>query len=624
MTYKNSQSCVINNGHFSEFFKIGRGCRQGDPMSPYLFILAIEPLAAALKLSRDCKGIKTGEQVTKIGQYADDTFLTLDGTEKSLRTALCIFDKFRYVSGLKMNPTKTQAVWLGTKAGSANMLCPDKHLNWVCRFTLLGIVFNTLELDNISEINMKLKLSTIQNVLTSYGKRNLTTIGKITVVKTLAMPKLIHIFSSLPIPPSKMLNELRRLFENFIWHGKTPKVNRDLLTQDIAEGGLKMPNIKVQIQSLKIAWIKRLINTTGDWQSLFNMEHANIPNNCIWELDKRSLSAYSKLICNPFWREVCRDWADCIDSLSDVSDILATPLWNSFFVTSYNLKMLKSTFIGHGCAYIKYLVGANRKLFTHQDFKEKFNINLNFLDYQNLIYSIPKPWRQEIRRMDDSVEATDNTCLSKLLQAFKPSNWAYGRLIKRLPYRDKYKGKWENIFETEITQGEWEEIHVRAHQCTIETKARMFQYKVIHRFIATNSYLKKVKIKDSDLCDHCGSAAEDILHLFWECDYAHTIWLQLKTWLLPVYDISELLTAKNVVFGVQTTSHTRLINHLFLITKWHMYSSKYQNCKPTFNTLYQTIKKQYTIEKSIISANDSIGIGLRRKWVPEVVALLDE
>ena len=49
IVYNNSQSSVINNGNYSEFFNLGRGCRQGDPWSPYLFILAIEPLAQAIK-----------------------------------------------------------------------------------------------------------------------------------------------------------------------------------------------------------------------------------------------------------------------------------------------------------------------------------------------------------------------------------------------------------------------------------------------------------------------------------------------------------------------------------------------------------------------------------------------
>ena len=55
----------------SEFFTIHRSCRQGDPLSLYLFILCIEPLAMAIKNNNIIKGITFGDIKLKIGQYAD-------------------------------------------------------------------------------------------------------------------------------------------------------------------------------------------------------------------------------------------------------------------------------------------------------------------------------------------------------------------------------------------------------------------------------------------------------------------------------------------------------------------------------------------------------------------------
>ena len=620
--YKDSKSCVINNGHFSEFFQLGRGCRQGDPLSPYLFILAIEPLSMKIKLTRDCKGIKFGENTIKIGQYADDTFLLLDGSEKSLRTAISIFDRFRYVSGLKINPTKTKVIWIGSKAGSEEVLCPDKHFMWDSVFTFLGIEFDVKDINNITELNMKSKITDIKRLLRSYGRRTLTTIGKITVVKTLAIPKLIHIFTSLPEPSPRILNELNILFRTFIWHGKTPKVNKHLIIQDFTNGGLKMVDIQAQIHALKISWIKRLLTTDGDWQELFKTEHSEFP---LWELDKRSLLTYSKSIHNQFWREVCRDWASLIDFPSTTSDFLATPIWNTFFITNCNLKKLKTSLIERGCIYIKHLVGENGRFLTRDEFNDKFNSNINFLNYQALILSIPRLWRQQIKRttIAELNLDPDNQYITKLLHTPQPSKWAYLTFIKRLPFRDKSKPKWENIFGQDFTEGEWADINICANQCTIETKARMFQYKIIHRFLATNSYLTKVKIKDSALCDHCGNSAETLVHLFWECEYAQRIWTELKEWLMPFVDISVFLNAKNVILGTTLATNHRLTNHLILIAKWHIYASKYMQCKPGFNILERLIKKQYKVEKSIITSNDTLGVGLHKKWTL-IMEVLDD
>ena len=86
--YKNLQSCVIVNGHLSEWFYLHRGCRQGDPLSPYLFILCAEILAVLIRNNKDIKGIKVIDTTFVISQYADDTTMILDGSKTSLETCI--------------------------------------------------------------------------------------------------------------------------------------------------------------------------------------------------------------------------------------------------------------------------------------------------------------------------------------------------------------------------------------------------------------------------------------------------------------------------------------------------------------------------------------------------------
>lgn len=50
--YTDFSSCIINDGFTSNFFNIGRGVRQGCPLSPYLFVLCVEILAIAIRQNK--------------------------------------------------------------------------------------------------------------------------------------------------------------------------------------------------------------------------------------------------------------------------------------------------------------------------------------------------------------------------------------------------------------------------------------------------------------------------------------------------------------------------------------------------------------------------------------------
>ena len=110
--YKNIQSCVINNGTASDYFTLKRGARQGDPLSPYLFVLAVETLAIAIRNNVQIKGIKIGNEVTKVLQFADDITAVLS----DINSALSLFQSlkhFEILSGLKVNNSKTEGLWIG-------------------------------------------------------------------------------------------------------------------------------------------------------------------------------------------------------------------------------------------------------------------------------------------------------------------------------------------------------------------------------------------------------------------------------------------------------------------------------------------------------------------------------
>ena len=100
------QSCVINKDITSNYFTIKRGVRQGDPLSPYLFAVAVEILAIAIRQNSAIKGITIGEKETKLLQYADDTTAVLSDIN-SAQTLFKLLDDFKRLSGLEVNLTKT-------------------------------------------------------------------------------------------------------------------------------------------------------------------------------------------------------------------------------------------------------------------------------------------------------------------------------------------------------------------------------------------------------------------------------------------------------------------------------------------------------------------------------------
>ena len=107
----NARASVLVNGSPTKEFEISRGLRQGDPLSPFLFILAMEGIHAFICKAVNMgiyKGISIGNDNLRILHliYVDDVIFTGEWSLTNAHNLLCILRCFFLVSGLKSTFTK--------------------------------------------------------------------------------------------------------------------------------------------------------------------------------------------------------------------------------------------------------------------------------------------------------------------------------------------------------------------------------------------------------------------------------------------------------------------------------------------------------------------------------------
>ena len=78
----------------------------------------------------------------------------------------------------------------------------------------------------------------IENVVKLPRMRNLNLEGKITIFKTLAISKVIHLFLVTNVL-TQIINELNKIQKEFIWNGSNPKIKHSTVRNKFENGGLK-------------------------------------------------------------------------------------------------------------------------------------------------------------------------------------------------------------------------------------------------------------------------------------------------------------------------------------------------------------------------------------------------
>ena len=108
-------------------------------------------------------------------------------------------------------------------------------------------------------------MNEIQTLIGQWTKRLLTPIGRITVIKSILIAKLTHLFINLPNPNEQIIHQLQSDLFDFLWNKKPDKISRKQITQPYNNGGLNMIHLISFISSMKITWMKILLSSNSIW-----------------------------------------------------------------------------------------------------------------------------------------------------------------------------------------------------------------------------------------------------------------------------------------------------------------------------------------------------------------------
>ena len=543
-TIYNSPICKIkNNGHLSEQVIMTRGIRQGCPASSLIFILAIEILSLQIRQQAGLKGLDLGfpTKTVKTVQYADDCIVFLND-KNELCTALNILRQFGKISGLNLNLSKCEGLWLG-KDKNRQKKCNLCGIKWPDQNKCLGIYVG-YSFDKNLKKNWDDKIDKVKQILDKWRGRELSLFGRIQIIKTFTVSQFV-LPASLLVVPSDITKKIESLLYEFLWRSKD-KVRRAKVIQEIKHGGLNMVDIKSLFMSFKAVWISRLLSSDPIIHSWAQIAHFNYKPflECNTQLlfnfdDKVNFPDLNQL--SPFYREVlcCFNRAFVTDIDGFKEDIANQCIWGNKFIcvrkrSTKNVLFLRN-WIRSGVNKIGDLKFVDGKLDTDFIF-QKIRLQTNILTEILFCRDALLPYQNELRAMLES-NLNDCQCLHTKSKPF------YLRLKHQLMGNDVTLPKFLQPFCSVD-----DSIHIFMKKVLLEKEIKLkeFNFKLLHGILPCNKNLKRWRIKDSEQCDVC-SLPQTLEHLLFDCHYVKPLWRVVES-------LCDIQVSFHVILGVHGSS----------------------------------------------------------------------
>ena len=615
MAHRDTVSCTVNGGYSSQYINIERGLRQGSPLSPGLFDLAVETLGLAIRQNPKIVGVNVGKYHKKHAQYADDLWAAIAATQQSYDALLETFETFAEISGLKINYDKSQILRIGSIQNSDIKLHSKKPLEWSRKIKILGMTIMANRAEMLKE-NYDVLIDKMKQALDPWRARSATLIGKIQIVNSLMMSKAVYKLLCLNTPEKKVFDRVRKLVLDFIWDGKKAKIAYKTLTRNVAEGGLNLIDLQKKDTALKMTWIKKCEWSENIWVEIANqlmpakfedMAQANISVK-----DAKKIRNLDTCII----KSVVIAWATCnYHEPKEKGEIMQQKLWMNSHICKCNKPFILEKMKMAGITTIRDIFNDHDLKFYDFDVLQfNFGDIGNYLDYYALLQCIPQRWKEVMKQVEyDEVEFINETqriiCTNK-----KVSAPIYHKLVGR-EKNDYDHGKitWQTELKNDWDEAEWSEIRMHGYYLSRSTKLRSFQFKLLSKKLVTNVTRCKWDTEISPKCEFCKESDETLIHLLWECDITKLFWKKLQQWLKYTCKIDVNITVITMITNKFDGKHKEFIDTVILITKQYVYACKCLQEKPNVVTVAERIFRMYIAEKAIALQSNKM-IKFEKKW----------
>ncbi|CAN1153013.1 LINE-1 retrotransposable element ORF2 protein [Linum perenne] len=290
-----SMLSVNVNGTSMGYFPAKRGLRQGDPISPYLFVISMEVLSCLFEqsvtskryhLHPQCKGVS----LTHLS-FADDLLVFSKANKEAVEEVTAILNKFHQLSGLRFNPDKSNIYTAGIdSAMESELVTASGFCTGILPFRYLGVPLNA---GKLRKCDCKTLVDQITSRVTDWKAKHLSYAGKCQLIEAVIGGTMQYWMSHF-ILPSGVVKEVERICNDFLWGKAESKSRAKVAWQTVSkpklEGGLGLKdmrtwnkanvvrhiwNVLLQEGSLWVAWINKyrlkgrcfsqVRDTSGSW-----------------------------------------------------------------------------------------------------------------------------------------------------------------------------------------------------------------------------------------------------------------------------------------------------------------------------------------------------------------------